>query len=124
MKFERKEKDDYIQIEAIDNNEIVGFINYKFKRSGKVWLNNIVVNKEYRTKGIGSMLLKLFENDCIEHYIKVVEGKFYPHDEEGDVVKSFYEKHGYSIYKDGYDTEIYKCNLKMNELETKKTKNR
>ena len=45
MKFERKEKDDYIQIEAIDNNEIVGFINYKFKRSGKVWLNNIVVNK-------------------------------------------------------------------------------
>ena len=70
------------------------------------------------------MLLKLFENDCIEHYVKVVEGKFYPHDEEGDVVKSFYEKHGYSIYKDGYDTEIYKCNLKMNELETKKTKNR
>ena len=62
------------------------------------------------------MLIKLFENDCIEHYVREIEGKFYPHDEEGDVVRVFYEKHGYTIYKDGYDTEIYKCNLKKHEI--------
>lgn len=116
MKFERKDKDDYVVIEAIDNNKIIGFINYKFKKNGRVWLNNIVVNKEYRTKGIGTMLIKLFENDCLEHYVREIEGKFYPHDEEGDVVRVFYEKHGYTIYKDGYDTEIYKCNLKKHEI--------
>lgn len=116
MKFERKDKDDYVVIEAIDNDKIIGFINYKFKKNGRVWLNNIVVNKEYRTKGIGTILIKLFENDCIEHYIREIEGKFYPHDEEGDVVRAFYEKHGYTIYKDGYDTEIYKCNLKKHEV--------
>ena len=101
MEFIKKEENDYFVIEAIENDAVIGFINYKFKQNRKVWLNNIKVNKEYRHTGIGTTLLYLFENDCLDHFIKEVEGKFYPHDEEGSVVKTFYEKHGY--YVKGFD---------------------
>ena len=119
MMFVRIEEDDLITIKAvIDDNKIAGYINYKFK-GRSAWLNSIFVEKEYRCRGLGQTLLEMFEQDCIDHYIKEVEGKYYPHDEEGSVVKKFYEKNGYSIIKDGYNTEIFKFGFNKKETKTR-----
>lgn len=95
------------KIECYLLDECVGYINYYFTRNG-VWLNKIVVNKEYRNKGIGTALVKIFENESLNMRKRIVEGKYFPEGEEDSVVRGFYKKHGYSISKEGYETEIFK----------------
>ena len=115
MRFVIKHIDDYEQIECLNGNTCIGFINYKFdKRS--VWLNKIKVDKAYRGKGIGKTLLKIFENEADKMRKVVVEGKFYPEDEDGLVVKRFYESNGYKIEKEGYETELYKVLREKHDL--------
>lgn len=121
MEFVKKLDDDNHIIEVFHNNERIGYVSYLFKKRHKAWLNDIFVKKEYRKKGLGTILLYMFENDCHDNYVEGIEGKFYPHDEDGNVVKAFYEKHGYKILKDGYYTEIYKFGLEKHpEIISKK----
>ena len=107
MKYVIKHIDNYEQIECIHNGNCIGYINYIFV-DRNVWLNKIKVDREYRGKGIGKTLLKLFENEAYDMRRSVIEGKFYPEDEDGMVVKRFYESNGYSIRKEGYETELFK----------------
>ena len=106
MEYVIKHIDDYEQIECIHNEKCVGYINYRFLNRS-VWLNKISVDSEYRGRGIGKTLLKLFENEAIKLRKVVVEGKFFP-ETNGEYVRRFYESSGYSIEKEGYDTELYK----------------
>ena len=114
MKYVVKHIDDYEQIECIYNGKCIGYINYKFMNRS-VWLNKIKVDKEYRSNGIGKTLLKLFENESLAMWKSVVTGKFYP-EEDGDIVKKFYESNGYTIEKEGYDTELFKVLRDKNHL--------
>ena len=107
MRFVVKCIDNYEQIECYKGNECIGYINYKFD-SRSVWLNKIKVDKAYRGCGVGTTLLKIFENEATKLRKVVVTGKFYPEDEDGLTVKKFYESNGYSIEKEGYETELYK----------------
>ena len=100
-------RDNFNEIICMDNSKIVGFLIYRIHNS-TAWLNKIKVEKDYRCCGIGKTLLNLFENDCINSYRKYIEGKFYPEDEDGYIVKNFYEHNGYSVEKDGYETMIFK----------------
>ena len=77
---------------------------------------DISVYDEYRNMKIGSTLLKLFENFCIQHFVKSVEGKYYPETED-KVVRKFYENNGYSIDKEYYETFISKYNLKKLDVD-------
>ena len=106
MKFVVKSIDDYEQVDCYDGENLIGYINYKFV-GRRVWLNKIEVNKEYRNNGVGSALLKIFENRAISMFKIIAEGKFYP-TEDGNAVRKFYESFGYSIQKEGYETELFK----------------
>ena len=93
----------------------VAFITFKLK-SNTAWLYKVFVNDEYRNMKIGSTLLKLFENFCVQHFVKAVEGKYYPETED-KIVRQFYENNGYSIDKEYYETFILKYNLKKSDVD-------
>lgn len=99
---------DCFKIDCVHNDKIIGFINYRFNfKNRSVWLNKIVVEEKERNQGVGKNLLNLFENDCLNKRISSVEGKYYP-ETDNQIVKNFYEKNGYSIEREGYDTCIFK----------------
>ena len=128
MKYVVKHIDNYEQIECILNGKCIGYVNYRFV-DRNVWLNKIKVDREYRGRGIGKTLLKLFENHAYDMRRSVIEGKFYPEDEDGLVVKRFYESNGYSIRKEGYETELFKVLREKHDIsgvdvEYEKTKSR
>jgi len=107
--------DDVCTIECYLNDIYVGYINYCFTKNG-VWLNKIKVLKEYRNRGVGTALIRVFENEVLSQCRSVVEGKYFPEDEENEIVKGFYIANGYNISREGYETEIYKNLVKKHDL--------
>ncbi len=109
VKYTHNENYNYYEIKLIDlkNNNLIGFVNYKFNYKGvkTAWLNLIKVEDNYQSKGFGNVLLKLFEKECINNRFYNIEGKFFP---ENDHAKPFYEKNGYKIEKEYYETLVTK----------------
>lgn len=86
----------------------VGFLNFKLnrKRGRLVELNKIKIYDEFQGKGYATALIKAFEYYVATKLMGfMVEGKFYP---DNHRAKPFYEKNGYEIEKDGYDTMVTK----------------
>lgn len=96
-------------IKGVFEDQVVGTLTYRLKRN-TAWLYKIEVAKEFREQGIGSTLLNIFENECAKARVDYIEGKYFPEGESGDKVKSFYTSHGYSIYKEDYETFVGKNN--------------
>lgn len=96
-------------IKALDSDEnIVASATFKLK-CGYCYLNRIEIeNFKYAHLGLCSQILKIIEQISIEKRCKFIEGKFCPFGELGPHAKSFYNKNGYEIYKDGYETYISK----------------
>lgn len=92
-----------------------------FKLNGSTcYLGRIeILDCNYARMGIGSNLLKSMECLATAHRCTKVDGKFYPFGELGEFSKSFYIKNGYEIYKDDYETFIYKSLFKNKTQETK-----
>lgn len=112
-------KDDYKKLSLViesDKKEI-GYVTYKLKSSGRrtAWLQKIEVHKQYQSQKFGDLLIRLMENDLAQNGCNEIEGKFWP---TNDHARPFYEKHGYEIVKDDYETFIYKRGLqKVEEAE-------
>lgn len=51
---------------AIDNNEVIGFIQTKVKQGETGWIGSLIVSKAYRNDGIGTKLLDSAEKALIE----------------------------------------------------------
>ena len=68
----------------------------------------VAVSEQFRGHGIGGSLLKIMENDCALARVWCIEGKYYPEGASNEEVSSFYKKHGFEIYKDGYETLVGK----------------
>lgn len=103
LKFEAKEK--YWQIDAYnEKDENIGYVNM-LKNSRGLWLNKIFVEEQERFQGVGQALLNAFEAFIERFGYTYVEGKFYP---ENTYAREFYEKNGYTIDKDGYETYVSK----------------
>ncbi len=99
-------KDDFMSIalKIVKSGDEIGYVSFKIKKF-KAWLQKIEVKPEYQSQKFGHLLIALFEEYLMERRCREVEGKFYPANHHA---KPFYEKHGYTIEKDGYDTIIYK----------------
>lgn len=100
--------DDIYRIEVLDGSDVMGYATFKLKRQryfDSVWLYKIETNKEYAHKGVGSAVINLLEYFAYQNRAHTVEGKFFP---ENEYAKPFYDKFGYSIEKEGYETYIYK----------------
>ena len=112
LKIKYKDEKECNQIFLIDleNEQEIGYISFKLNNSPykHAWLYKIEIEEKYQCNGFGTLLLKLFENYCIDNKIDYVEGKYYPLNK---VAKPFYLKNNYKIEKEYYDTYVVK-NLK------------
>ena len=73
--------------------------------SRQIFLSNIEVVPEFRYAGIGQFLLNILEQDALISRFDSIEGKYFPSNE---YARTFYDKNGYEIYKDGYETYVCK----------------
>ena len=102
-------KDNYNEIKAYDIKKreighLTMFVTKEiFPRS--IWLMHIFVNEDARYCGVGQKMLDALEYFARKCCVEVVEGKFYP---DNAYAKDFYEKNGYEIWKDGYETYVSK----------------
>ena len=70
------------QFKATENNKIVGLIFGKHE-SGTIYVSNIIVAKEKRMQGIGTMLIQKaeeFGRKFGDHRIWLISGEHYPED--------------------------------------------
>ena len=95
----------------------IGIVNFSLKCNGysnNLWINIIDVKDEYQFKGIGQALLDAVETFAKMRRVYAIEGRFYPRNQ---YARNFYEKNGFEIYKDGYETYLFKSmNYKTKEL--------
>lgn len=103
------DEENFGSIKGVFEDQVIGTLTYKLKRN-TAWLYKVEVAKEFREQGIGSTLLNIFEDECAKARVDYIEGKYFPEGESGDKVKSFYTSHGYSIYKEDYETFVGKNN--------------
>ncbi len=98
-----------------DNGELVGFFSYLRKKNNKVFLCDVFIKKQYRSRGLGKKLIKYaienvdeFQQNCEAIYVYVYSNNIV-----------FYMKNGFTIYKkennDTY-TLIYKLKTNYNKL--------
>lgn len=100
--------DDIYRIEVLNGSKVMGYATFKLKRQrflDSIWLYKIETNKEYAHKGVGSAVINLLEYFAYQNRAHTVEGKYFP---KNEFAKPFYDKFGYSIEKEGYETYIYK----------------
>lgn len=95
-------------------NEFIGFLRgrVEFKKSNKVWINCIHINKEYRNKGIGSkLIIKIIEFLKETYDIKV----FYTGilNEEKDDLR-FWKRNGFYIER--ISKEFFDINEKKKDM--------
>ncbi len=100
------------------DGEEIGFINFKFTNNDSVWLNLIKVHEKFQSQGYGDILIELFEDYCRKNRKYIVEGKYYP---ENNNAVNFYKKHEYQIDKEYYDQYIFKI-IKEKTTENTNTK--
>ena len=100
------------------DGEEIGFINFKFTNNDSVWLNLIKVHEKFQSQGYGDILIELFEDYCRKNRKYIVEGKYYP---ENNNAVNFYKKHEYQIDKEYYDQYIFKI-IKEKTVENTNTK--
>ena len=94
----------------------VGYLNFKVKgRSADIWSFK-VDDPQYLRTGVGNIMLNCFEEYCRDNRVQCIEGRFYPDGEGAVYSREFYESHGYSIYRDGYEQYLIK---RLEPVETK-----
>ena len=95
-----------------DNNKIIGGITGKNMniKDSKITMSVLAVDEDYRNKGLGTLLIKEFENRCLEKNIKHIDlGSRFR-------ATNLYLKNGYkySLMVQVYDSctidDIRKCN--------------
>ncbi len=87
----RKSADKCKRWVAIEDNKIVGFCDHNFKC--ELW--GLYIHKNYLSRGIGSLLLKIAENSLRKQGCKKITVK------STITAKKFYQKNGYTVVKKG-----------------------
>lgn len=95
------------------NNKIMATLTFKkdSNNSHRIWLNKIRVEEKFSHNGAASALMYALEDFALKNRVFYIEGKFYP---ENEYAKPFYEKLGYEIYKEDYETYVGKFLNKTN----------
>ena len=71
----------------------------------QMWLNKIETKQGHQHKGYANAVINVIEYLTYNLRYNWIEGKYYP---ENEYAKPFYDKHGYTIYKDDYETYVTK----------------
>ncbi len=102
--------DDKNCIRAYDSEDMhpVGYLNFRIKGDIAFIYSFKVDDAKFLRTGVGSVMLNCFEDYAYKKRAHYVDGRFYPDGEGAEYSKDFYEKHGYEIYRDGYEQYISK----------------
>lgn len=76
--------------------EILGFMIVSQKENDRVHIHKFMVKKNWRGKGIGSLLLSELYKKCKQHGIKRMSLKVY---RDNPRAINFYRRYGFSIFK-------------------------
>ena len=113
--FDFVPQQDWYEIKAFnEKKEVVGFVSMLIRSERcfpSIWLMKIFVNESERYQGIGQKLIEALECFAKMRHISYIEGKFYP---DNSYARTFYEKNGYEIWKDDYETFVSKTLTKNN----------
>lgn len=88
---------------AEHNNTIIGKLDLmQKKREGKefLYVERLIINKEYRNKGIGKKFLVFAETECKARHLQFLDVAVR---DENDIAKKLYLGHGFEII----GTKIY-----------------
>lgn len=99
-----------------DNNKLIGFtLAHTDPEKRKGLINGLVVDKDFRGRGIGDMLIEAVKQQLRMFKIPVVELTVKPNN---SIAKKLYEKHGFKIesfdedyFGQGQAREVMKCGL-------------
>jgi len=67
-----------------------------------------IMDNNYSHLGIATKMMKIIERDCLKRNCSSIEGKYYPFGDLWEHARAFYKKNGYSIYKEDYETYVFK----------------
>lgn len=99
-------QDNYYEIRAYDEHmNVVAYVNFKISKNRDVWLNYIETKDSYQHQGYATVLIRAMEFLLIKLRANYIEGNYFPKNKNA---KKFYEKNGYKICKEGYDTLLSK----------------
>lgn len=98
----------YYKIDARSGNKIIASAIFKLKNRECTLCRIEIIFNEYSHGGLCTHIINLMEKFALENGCLTVGGKFYPFGELGKHAHGFYSKNGYEIYKDGYETYIFK----------------
>jgi len=112
--FEHKQEFHKHFIYAMLNQKKIGYAWFTIDHKD-AFLSYITVNKKYRHCHVGSALLDCVEIICRNHRVDRIEGKFYP-EIDGKIVREFYEKNGYTHYREDYEQYIGKAFYRTKNL--------
>ena len=104
------EGEEKMVITAFDDLDLhqIGYLNFKIDK-GRAYLSSIkVTDIEFLRTGVGSVMIGCFETYCKQNRVNYVDGRFYPNGDGGIFAREFYEEHGYTIYRDGYEQYLSK----------------
>ena len=110
-------EDRYYTIEVGQGKQVMGYVTFKTKRETRgntIWINKIETYEQFAHRGVGTAVIQLLEYFAYKNNISYMEGKFYP---DNEYAKPFYEKLGYTIEKEYYETFVYKL-LDFKEIKT------
>lgn len=101
QKNRESEYGDYGEIKAYSLvHEEIGFLVYENDdKSG--WIKDVGVDKGYYDQGVGHALVSAYEEFCKQSGKVFVAGLFFPMDRSAEIVYNFYQRHGYSLGRDG-----------------------
>jgi hypothetical protein len=110
IELEQGEYDEKSSIHAYDSRDMhqVGYLNFRLKGDTAFIYSFKVDDSEFLRTGVGAVMLNCFEDHVFKRRAFRVDGRFYPDGEGAKYSKDFYEKHGYEIYRDGYEQYISK----------------
>ncbi|MFA6088845.1 MAG: GNAT family N-acetyltransferase [Candidatus Woesearchaeota archaeon] len=92
----RKENIRIIECDDEQKKLSVGYVDFKFKKDCG-YINDIQISKEFQSKGIGTYIMKLVEQETLNHELNIIRLKVF---KDNKVVK-LYERLGYKpIFED------------------------
>ena len=116
--LEKTDDDGSFKINAFNQCDAVlkiGYVTFNIKSSVCYLYRIEICDEKYSHLGLGTAMLQFMEFKAKDSRCRKVDGKFYPFGDMGKHAKDFYLKNGYQVYKDGYDTLIYKDLLRTFE---------
>ena len=94
--------DNFYEVRAYNKEDkYIGYLEFEIiKNKGISDLRSIAVGDDYLNCGVGTCMLKLYEQFLLQNDVHLVFGVFYPHGAGEHLAPGFYIRHRYHILDD------------------------